>query len=33
MKIKENDKIPHSEIFMLEEGEPIKKKSEKIKKL
>ena len=25
MKIKENDKIPNSEIFILEEGEPIKK--------
>ena len=25
MKIKENDKIPNSEIFILEDGEPIKK--------
>ena len=26
MKIKENDKIPNSEIFILEDGEPKKKK-------
>ena len=25
MKIKENDNIPNSEIFVLEDGEPIKK--------
>ena len=25
MKIKENDKIPNSEIFVLENGEPTKK--------
>ena len=25
MKIKENDKIPNSEVFILENGEPIKK--------
>ena len=25
MKIKENEKIPNSEIFILEDGEPIKK--------
>ncbi len=25
MKIKENDKIPNSEIFIIEDGEPIKK--------
>ncbi len=30
MKIKENDKIPNSEIFILEGGEPIKKNIEKI---
>ena len=28
MKIKENDKIPGSEIFVLENGEPIKKNIE-----
>ena len=28
MKIKENDKIPSSEIFVLENGEPIKKNIE-----
>ena len=26
MNIKENDKIPNSEIFILEDGEPIKKR-------
>ena len=25
MKIKENNKIPDSEIFVLEDGEPVKK--------
>ena len=25
MKLKENDKVPNSEIFVLENGEPIKK--------
>jgi hypothetical protein len=29
MKIKENDKIPNSEIFVLEKGEPTKKKLKK----
>ncbi len=28
MKIKENDKIPNSEVFILEDGEPIKKNME-----
>ena len=28
MKLKENDKIPNSEIFILENGEPTKKKIE-----
>ena len=28
MKIKENDKLPNSEIFILENGEPVKKKIE-----
>mgnify|MGYP003690602783 FL=1 len=32
MKIKENDKIPNSEIFVLESGEPTKKKIEEILK-
>ena len=32
MKIKENDKIPNSEIFVLEGGEPIKKNIEEILK-
>ena len=32
MKIKENDKIPNSEIFVLEKGEPIKKNIEEILK-
>ena len=32
MKIKENDKIPNSEIFILEEGEPIKKYIEELLK-
>ena len=30
MNIKENDQIPSSEIFILEEGEPIKKNIEEI---
>ena len=30
MKLKENDKIPNSEIFVLENGEPIKKKLEEL---
>ena len=30
MKIKENDKIPNSEIFVLEKGEPTKKNIEEI---
>ena len=32
MNIKENDQIPNSEIFILEEGEPIKKSIEEILK-
>ena len=32
MKIKENDKIPNSEIFVLESGEPTKKNIEEILK-
>ena len=32
MKLKENDKIPNSEIFVLENGEPIKKKLEELLK-
>ena len=32
MKLKENDKIPNSEIFTLENGEPIKKDIEKLLK-
>ena len=32
MKLKENDKIPNSEIFVLEEGEPIKKNIEEFLK-
>ena len=32
MKIKENDKIPNSEIFVLEDGEPIKKHIEEFLK-
>ena len=32
MKIKENDKIPNSEIFVLEDGEPIKKNIEEFSK-
>jgi len=32
MNIKENDKIPSSEIFILEEGEPIKKNIEELLK-
>ena len=32
MNIKENDQIPSSEIFILEEGEPIKKNIEEILK-
>ena len=30
MNIKENDKIPNSEIFILEDGEPIKRNIEEI---
>ena len=33
MNIKENDQIPNSEIFILEEGEPIKKSIEEILKI
>ena len=25
MNIKENDKLPNSEVFVLEDGEPVKK--------
>ena len=32
MKIKENDKIPNSEIFVLEDGEPTKKNIDEILK-
>ena len=32
MKIKENDKIPNSEIFVLDKGEPTKKNIEEILK-
>ena len=32
MNIKENDQIPNSEVFVLEEGEPIKKNIEDILK-
>ena len=32
MKIKENETIPNSEVFVLENGEPIKKNIEKILK-
>ena len=32
MKLKENDKIPNSEIFVLENGEPIKKNIEELLK-
>ena len=32
MKLKENDKIPNSEIFVLENGEPIKKNIEEFLK-
>ena len=32
MNIKENDQIPNSEIFILKDGEPIKKNIEEILK-
>ena len=32
MRIKENDKLPDSEIFVLEDGEPVKKNIEKFLK-
>ena len=32
MKIKENDKIPNAEVFILENGEPIKKNIEEFLK-
>ena len=32
MKLKENDKVPNSEIFVLESGEPIKKNIEELLK-
>ena len=32
MKLKENDKIPNSEIFIIENGEPTKKKIEEFLK-
>ena len=28
MKIKENDNLPNSEIFVLQDGEPVKKNIE-----
>ena len=28
MNIKENDKLPNSEVFVLEDGEPVKKNIE-----
>ena len=30
MKLKENDNVPNSEIFVLENGEPIKKNIEEL---
>ena len=32
MKLKENEKIPNSEIYILENGEPTKKKIEELLK-
>ena len=32
MKLKENDIIPNSEIFVFEKGEPVKKKIEDLLK-
>ena len=32
MKIKENEKIPNSQVFVLENGEPVKKNVEDILK-
>ena len=32
MKLKEKDKIPNSEIFVLENGEPVKKNIEELLK-
>ena len=32
MKIRENDKIPYSEVFVLEDGEPVKKNIEEFLK-
>ena len=32
MRVKENDKLPNSEIFVLEDGEPVKKNIEKFLK-
>ncbi len=32
MKIKENDSLPHSEIFVIENGEPVKKDIQKFLK-
>ena len=32
MNIKEKDHIPNSEVFVMEEGEPIKKNTQLIKK-
>ena len=33
MNINENDQIPNSEIFVLEDGEPIKRNIEEILKI
>ena len=33
MNIKENDNLPNSEVFILEEGEPIKKNIENLFKI
>ena len=33
MKLKENGRIPYSEIFVIENGEPIKKNIEDLEKL
>jgi len=30
MNIKENDNLPNSEVFILEEGEPVKKNIENL---
>ena len=30
MNIKENDNLPNSEVFILEDGEPVKKNIERL---